>query len=160
VSASSKRRPSPREGDAARERELIDELRALYREVDALHAGWSCPASTDCCHFGRTGREPYVTSIELALVERARAKVSAGQRSGGRRLPVADRRCAMLTEEGRCSIYAERPFGCRTFFCDKAEPGERIKHARIQELVTRLKTIAAKHVPGGDAGRPFSRCLA
>ena len=49
----------------------LDALRALYAEVESALAGWSCDASTDCCHFGRTGREPYLWPNEWALLERA-----------------------------------------------------------------------------------------
>ena len=49
-------------------------LLALYAEVDALVAGWSCTCSgagtgeaprARCCHFAVTGREPYPTAVEL-----------------------------------------------------------------------------------------------
>ena len=67
---------SPRERPAAGPRleqanDLFADLEAGYRDADGLYAGWSCPASTECCRFGITGREPYVTSIELAAVRRA-----------------------------------------------------------------------------------------
>ncbi len=83
------------------------ELDAIYADADALYAGWSCPASTDCCHFGRTGREPYVTSIELARIEHAVR--ASGRVTTKRLLPVVDQRCPLLTNDGRCSIYAARP---------------------------------------------------
>jgi hypothetical protein len=154
------RRRDPRfEGERAHEEALLQELRALYAEADALYASWSCPASADCCHFARTGREPYVTPIELALVEKARARLSSGRRASGRRLPMVDRSCALLTAEGRCSIYAERPLGCRTYFCEDALAGDTVRPKDIHSIVARLRDIAAKHRPGGEAGRPFSRCI-
>ena len=73
---------------------------------------------------------------------------------------MVDRSCALLTAEGRCSIYADRPLGCRTYFCEDAFAGEKVKRREIQSIVARLKEIAAKHRPGGDAGRPFSKCIA
>jgi hypothetical protein len=42
------------------------ELLALYHEADQLLASFACETSTDCCHFGRTGREPYPTAVEVA----------------------------------------------------------------------------------------------
>jgi Fe-S-cluster containining protein len=137
--------------------ELERELEAVYRDADALYAGWSCPASTDCCHFARTGREPYVTSIELVVMRRAVATSSIPR--GSKTLPVVDRRCRLLTREGRCSIYASRPLGCRTFYCDRADEGARVKHQAVNDLVRRVKAIAAKHEPGGELGRPLSRCF-
>ncbi|MBM4358524.1 MAG: hypothetical protein FJ096_10500, partial [Deltaproteobacteria bacterium] len=58
-------RPSPTDAEREHERELLDELGTIYRDVDEAYAGHRCPTSTDCCRFGVTGREPYVTSVEL-----------------------------------------------------------------------------------------------
>jgi len=149
----SPRRRSDRGDDTAA---LEAELEQLYRDADALYAGWSCPASTDCCQFGRTGREPYVTSIELVAMRRAAAH--APIQRGSKALPLADRRCRFLTREGRCSIYEARPFGCRTFFCDRADEGSRVKQTAINDLVRRLKAIAERHERGGELGRPLTRC--
>ncbi len=143
---------------------LLAELEAVYADADALFAGWSCPASTECCRFGVTGREPYVTSIELYAVRRAvaarggSAKVSKPKATS---LPQArdERRCPMLDAGGRCSIYAARPLGCRTFYCDKATPFGRVRHQEISALVRRIQEIAARHEPEGDRGRPLTRAL-
>jgi mRNA interferase RelE/StbE len=50
------------------ERALLAELTALYRDVDGIFEGARCEASTECCRFGITGREPQVTSVEIALL--------------------------------------------------------------------------------------------
>ena len=122
--------------------ELLDALAAVYRDADALFEGWACPASSECCRFGITGREPYVTSIELLALRRAvaarggarswrRAPEAArdpdGASAGRVALPVVaeERTCPMLDEGGRCAVYAARPLGCRTFYCDRAAPGAR-----------------------------------
>ncbi|WP_370865997.1 YkgJ family cysteine cluster protein [Chondromyces apiculatus] len=155
----------------------LADLAEIYRDADEAFSGWSCPASTECCRFGITGREPYVTSIELAAVRRALAK-RGGARSfrhaaplasgdaapqpstgGPRRLPVTERTCPMLTEQGRCAIYADRPLGCRTFFCHQAEPGTPVRHRDLLALVRRIQELAARHQPGGDQGRPLTRAL-
>ena len=155
------------------EAELLAELERIYADADQAFAGWSCPASTECCRFGITGREPYVTSVELAAIRRAIA-ARGGARSfrpaapladtgapprGGRRLPIAERTCPMLNEAGRCAIYAARPLGCRTFFCDRAEPGATVRHKDVLSLVRRVQELAARHEPGGDQGRPLTRAL-
>lgn len=156
-------------------RALLDELGSVYAAADALFSGHSCPASTECCRFGVTGREPYVTSIELAALVRAVATIggpaalrkrlrtppSAGAASA---LPLApgardERRCAFLTDGGRCAIYASRPLGCRTFFCDRAVADAPVKHDRVRELVRRVQEIAARHRADGDRGRPLTRAL-
>lgn len=171
--------------DASRslEAELIAELEAVYQETEDTFLGWTCPASTECCRFGITGREPYVTSIELAGIRRAIAA-----RGGPRALqalvraepprakepaalavapperralaPLAERRCPMLTDAGRCAIYASRPLGCRTYFCDRASAAAPVRHHEVTRLVRKVQDIAARHEPGGDLGRPLTRALA
>lgn len=161
------KRPARRDHDRAREEEALRELERLYADVDALYAGTSCPSSTECCRFAITGREPYVTEVELALIRRA-----ISQRSGKRdhaeplsssdpRLPVLadERTCPLLARDGRCSIYAARPFGCRTFFCERAESLAPVRHADMLSRVRDLKAVAERHRPGGSAGRPLTRAL-
>jgi len=151
---------------------LIAALEEVYRDADHAFAQWKCPSSTECCRFGVTGREPYVTSIELYVMRRAIAarggirswkRASSGEFDAARRgrLPIASeqRTCAMLTDEGRCAIYAARPLGCRTFYCDRATPGTRVRHREISALVRRVQEIASRHEPDGDRGRPLTRCL-
>lgn len=131
------------------------ELLALYAQVDALLAGHSCDASTDCCHFGRTGREPYPTAVEVAELEHGMA-ASGGAASFGpgakKKLPVLvdERRCPLLSAEGRCRVYASRPFGCRTFFCDRAQGGKlpREKIQTLGRLVADLSARAFVRDPG------------
>ena len=155
---------------------LLAELIGVYREAEALHAGSSCPASTECCRFGITAREPYVTSIELLALRRAiaarggprswkrapsAARDPAGASSSGARLPIVtdERTCPMLDATGRCSVYDARPLGCRTFFCDRATLASKVKQREINALVRRIQDIAARHEPGGDKGRPLVRAL-
>ncbi|MFO0758220.1 MAG: YkgJ family cysteine cluster protein [Byssovorax sp.] len=152
---------------------LLTALAEVYAAADAVFAGWACPASTECCRFGVTGREPYVTSIELLAVRRAlaarggprsfpRAGPLAPAEGAGRvRLPRADgeRRCPLLDRDGRCAVYADRPLGCRTFYCDRASEGGRVRHREIGALVRRIQDIALRHRAGGDIGRPLTRAL-
>jgi Fe-S-cluster containining protein len=155
---------------------LLAELDAVYRDADGLYAGWSCPASTECCRFGMTGREPYVTSIELAAVKRAIAARGgprswkrapavqddpAGRATRGVALPVVseERRCPLLDAEGRCAVYEARPLGCRTFFCDRAEPGGKVRQREVNALVRRIQAIAERHEVGGERWRPLVKAL-
>lgn len=155
--------------------DLLGALEAVLASADQVFAGWTCPASTECCRFGVTGREPYVTSIEIALIRRAIAArggpsswkravaVAPSSEAADRRsLPLAvdERRCPMLTDAGRCAIYAARPLGCRTFFCDRASPAGRVRHREVGALVREIQSIAAQHEPAGDQGRPLTRALA
>ncbi len=147
-------------------------LRAIYAEVDALLEGWTCDASTDCCRFGVTGREPYPTAVEVTELERAvRARGGLPKR---RVLPTVgprgedERRCALLSDEGKCLVYASRPFGCRTFFCDRASgpAGEasRVGRGPLKTEITRLgravADLAARVSPGDHGPRPLSNVTA
>lgn len=158
---------------------LAAELRALYATVDRALDGWGCDASTDCCRFGVTGREPYPTAIEIAELERAvRARGGLPKR---RSLPVvaskrgqsdrrgdeggddAERRCALLGDDGRCLVYASRPFGCRTFFCERARGpvGERaaagLPRGAIAEVARAIAALSARFAPADPGPRPLSR---
>src|SRR5215470_19904888 len=126
----------------------LNALAAVYREVDALLDGWSCELSTDCCHFGRTGREPQLWPNEWALLERA-LNARPLPRSRSRRLQVVDEgRCPLLDDAGRCSMYAERPFGCRTYFCTRANgPTRRPPRDEITALSRRVVALAEAAEP-------------
>jgi Fe-S-cluster containining protein len=143
------------------------ELLALYAEADGLLAGWTCActadpapgcaADTPCCHFGVTGLEPYPTAIELEEVRHAMraAGITLAPAAPSRRLPLAppdDRRpCPLLSASGRCRIYASRPLGCRTFFCQGAEApyGARTKPPRdaANALGRRIADLSARFAP-------------
>lgn len=127
---------------------------AILADADAAAIGATCDASTDCCRFSVTGREPYITRVEWELVVKE-------QRRQGRRLPDLpgddDGRCPFLSEAGRCGVYAARPLGCRTFFCERARAPEggpvdldrRAMNALAQELATL----------SGEKGRPLRSWL-
>ena len=166
------RRPPRRQSSADVEAlQSLDALRNVYGQVDALLAGWSCDASTDCCRFGVTGREPYPTAVELAELERGvRARGGLPKR---RSLPTVnasgedDRRCALLSDEGKCLVYASRPFGCRTFFCERASgpAGERAlsraaPKAEIARLGRAIADLSARFEPGDPGPRPLSKVTA
>lgn len=144
-------------GDAKRD---LDELRAIYARTATLTDGLGCDASTDCCRFGVTGREPYPTAIEIAELERGiRARGGLKKR---RTLPVAgERRCAMLDDDGRCQVYASRPFGCRTFFCDRARDAGgnpvALPREEIAALSRAIADLSARFDPRDPGPRPLSR---
>jgi hypothetical protein len=145
------------------EKELLAKLESLYRAVDAELDGYRCEASTDCCRFGVTGREPYPTAIEAAeLVRAVRARGGLPKR---RSLPsYGERRCALLGDDGRCVVYASRPFGCRTFFCDRARgpSGERATPPRevLRAFAADIASLASKFAPTDPGPRPLSRVTA
>lgn len=150
---------------------LLGELEALYAESDALFAGATCERSSECCRFGITGREPQVTGLEMALVKRAlrarggplspkrRALPLASFSGPGSRAPKDERTCPMLDASQGCSIYASRPLGCRTFFCQRAELPSPPARKQLKQLVRRLEELAARHRPQGDKPQAFTRAL-
>ncbi len=159
------RRPRPQ---APTDSAARDEVRALYAEVDAAYAGTSCPGTTECCRFGRTGREPYVTPLELALLVPAMKHRPGSARR--RPLPlhqvnpelppaVDERACPLLDEQARCRVYAARPLGCRTYFCHRAQGDGAVTHRHVLEFVRKLREISARHGLSAE-GRPLSRALA
>jgi Fe-S-cluster containining protein len=173
---------SPIELERRAREEMLAELRALYAELDAHLAGFTCDASADCCHFGRTGREPYPSAIEIAELERAvrarggppkqrqdHAQRRRDDREQGRRqrsLPVADeRRCALLSAEATCAVYAARPLGCRTFFCERGRgaAGEEPPPPRGGEtgrIARAIAELSARFAPADPGPRPLSKVTA
>jgi Fe-S-cluster containining protein len=153
----------------------LEELRAVYAEVDALLVGWTCDASTDCCRFGVTGREPYPTAVELAELERAvrargglpkrRSLPTVGGGAAGKKSGGDERRCALLSDGGKCLVYASRPFGCRTFFCERArgpagEPARATPKGEIARLGRAIADLSARFEPGDPGPRPLSKATA
>lgn len=147
-------------------------LLALYAEVDALLDGWTCACSrsgvggtpeAQCCHFGVTGREPYPTAVELEEVRHAMRAASVAPRDP-RKLPMAELRpCPLLSTEGRCRIYASRPFGCRTFFCEHGEAPygarEKLPRDAINAIGRKIADLSAEVSPRDPRPRPLVRAL-
>ncbi|MEO6870667.1 MAG: YkgJ family cysteine cluster protein [Chthoniobacterales bacterium] len=113
----------------------------------------ACTRLTECCQFKLTGLTPYLTKGE-ALVA-AKAWRATGRRKlpndeGGGACPMLDR------ASGRCLIYADRPFGCRTHFC--AAAGGPMARREVIDLIRRLETIDAQL--GGDGPRKLPAAVA
>jgi Fe-S-cluster containining protein len=143
---------------------FLAELQALYARVDALYADWHCPTSTECCRFGITGRQPYVTSIETLAIRHALARLGGLLPDHKRALPILlsherERVCPLLDSKQRCSIYAARPLGCRSYYCERAARGAGPSRPELREITRELQELAARHQLGGDAGRPLLRML-
>lgn len=155
------------------EQALLAELSTLYEDVDALYRGASCDRSTECCRFGITGREPQVTSIELALVTRALRERGGAPSKKRRALPLTqehsrsrtglavarERACPLLLSPGRCAVYEARPLGCRTFFCERAQLAQPVDRRALRDAVRRLQELAVRHAPSGDRPRALSRAI-
>lgn len=118
--------------------DIVAELRALHREVDAavalllagerlgprLRCGPGCSA---CCTDELT-----VFAVEAALIaEEQRAVLSQP--------PCAPGACAFLDQQRRCRIYPSRPYVCRTQglplrYLDEDERGDLVELRDICEL--------------------------
>ena len=136
--------------------EAVTAARAVLAAADTTLDGWSCEASTDCCRFGVTGREPFVTAVEWEIVRIAVAARGLPKR----RLVVVDERpCRLLDERGRCAVYDARPLGCRTFYCDRASgPTRRPPRDTLAELGRKLADLSERVEPG-EGPRALSRRL-
>ena len=131
--------------------QALTEVRAVYAELAKRPVTRNCVARTECCQFQLTGLTPQLTKGEALLAAK-------GFRATGRKeLPeAADGACPLLKREtGRCLIYAERPFGCRTHFC--AAAGGPYARKEVLDLIRRLEDVDKKL--GGDGPRKIQAAL-
>jgi len=130
----------------------IQEVRAVYAELSQRPVERDCLARTECCQFHLTGLTPHLTKGEALVAAR-------GFRATGRKeLPEPeDGACPLLKREtGRCLIYADRPFGCRTHFC--AAAGGPYPRKQVLDLIRRLEEVDRQL--GGDGPRKIEAALA
>jgi Fe-S-cluster containining protein len=130
----------------------LAEVRAIYAEVAKRHIQRNCIARTECCQFHITGQTPHLTKGEALLA----AKALRG--TGRKELPYTDDgACPMLKREsGKCMIYADRPFGCRTHFCDAA--GGPYARKEVIDLIRRLEDLDVRMK--GDGPRKITAAVA
>jgi len=130
--------------------ESIALVRAIYADTDARPVERACLRRTECCQFHLTGRTPQLTKGE------ALTAAAALRATGRTRLPERDDgACPLLDGEGRCLIYADRPFGCRTHFC--AAAGGPYARRTVSDLIQRLDDVDVRL--GGDGPRPLVSAL-
>lgn len=124
----------------------------MYADLAARPADRSCARLTECCHFQLTGLTPYLTKGEALVAARA-------WRATGRKKLPDDRGggCPLLNRaSGRCLIYADRPFGCRTHYC-AAAGGPRARR-EVVDLIRRLEDVDA--ALGGNGPRKLPAAVA
>jgi len=139
--SSAKTRLKPDAGGA------LEEVRAVYRDLESRPVERFCERRTECCRFKLTGLTPQLTKGEALLAAKA-------YRSTGRtKLPSErpDGACPMLDPMGKCLIYEARPFGCRTHFC--AAAGGPYARRDVLDLIRRLEDVDRKL--GGDGPYPI-----
>ena len=128
----------------------ISRVREIYAELAERPIERGCLRVNECCQFRLTGRTPYLTRGE-ALV------AAKGLRASGRKeLPTAtDGACPLLDHSaGKCLIYADRPFGCRTHFC--AAAGGPYARREVADLIQRLEAIDAELGGSGASTLPHA----
>jgi Fe-S-cluster containining protein len=139
---------SDRARQAHRERSAARALESLYRSADEAWSGFRCPGTAECCQLAKRGREPWLWGAEWDALRRAAPTLPAARADGG---------CPFLDADGRrCTVYASRPLGCRTYFCHRAtgpgrEPAEAMDH-----LQRRLEGIARAVRPDEAGPRPLT----
>ena len=128
-------------------REALDEVRAVYRDLENRPVERACTRLTECCHFKLTGRTPQLTRGEAILAARAL------RASGRKALPEhPGGACPMLRENGACLIYQDRPFGCRTHFC--AAAGGPYARGEVLDLIRRLEAVDVRLGGSGPRALP------
>jgi Fe-S-cluster containining protein len=141
-----------------REKRVVDagaltQVEAVYAELEGRLAKLerNCQITTRCCRFQLTGEVPVLTLGEALLAAR-------GVRASGRKVlkPHPDGACPLLGKEGRCTIYAHRPFGCRTHFCLAA--GGVTPRKLVADLIQRLEAIDERL--GGEGSRGLPEAIA
>lgn len=116
----------------------LKEVRAIYRQADEAYLPFSCPASGECCQLAATKRPPWLWGPEWELLRRGRALPPAR----------ADGGCPYLDAVGkRCTAYADRPLGCRTFFCERIRGPARQPRDVLNALSKRLEQLSLRLFP-------------
>ena len=118
-----------------RTNDILAIVRAVYQELVRRPVARNCRERTECCQFQLTGRTPHLTKGEALLAAKA-------FRATGRRelADAADGICPLLNRlTGRCLIYVDRPFACRTHFC--AAAGGPYSRHEVIDLIRRLEDL-------------------
>jgi uncharacterized protein len=129
---------------------VLEEIRAVYRDLESRPIERFCERRTECCRFKLTGLTPQLTRGEALLA--AKAFRATGRTKLTER---ADGSCPMLDAMGKCLIYEARPFGCRTHFC--AAAGGPYARRDVLDLIRRLEE--ADRRLGGDGPSPIEAAI-
>lgn len=146
----SRPRATARSGVGVDKTAALEEIRAVYRELESRPVERFCERRTECCQFKLTGLTPQLTKGEALLAAKA------FRATGRTKLPEkADGSCPMLDPMGKCLIYEARPFGCRTHFCPAA--GGPYARRDVLDLIRRLED--ADRQLGGDGPFPIEAAI-
>jgi hypothetical protein len=128
----------------------MEEVRSIYVQLEARPVARDCLRRNECCQFKLTGLTPYLTKGEALVAARA------WRASGRKTVPnESDGKCPVFDPSvGKCLIYADRPFACRTHFC--AAAGGPIDRRDVLDLIRRLETIDARLQGDGPRKLPIA----
>lgn len=118
-------------------RRAVTETRAILQKASAAWSQHGCPGTAECCQLAVTKRLPYLWPSEWKLLEER-------LRRERRPLPPprADGACPFLDAAGkRCTVYEDRPFGCRTFFCARITGPAKQPAEETHALLDRLRAL-------------------
>jgi Fe-S-cluster containining protein len=132
---------------AALLRRAVQETRVVLEKASQAFQPFTCPGSAECCQLSTTRRPPWLWPTEWALLEaelvRQRRALPPVRSDGG---------CRFLDPEGRrCTVYEARPFGCRTFFCERIQGPPRMPVEATDALLSRLERV---NVEWDDEAQP------
>jgi uncharacterized protein len=117
--------------------------RAVYRAADVAYQPVSCPSSAECCQLTKTKLEPWLWPVEWELLEER-----LSQEGRPKPLPPrTDQGCPLLDTDGaRCTVYEDRPLGCRTYFCHRVK-GPSHQPTTLMDSLQRRLQMASKGEP-------------
>jgi len=132
-------------------KEILNQVRATYQELDQRPIQRNCLRRTECCQFKLTGKTPQLTRGEALL------SAQAFRATGRKQLPnPTDGSCPLLhPKTHQCLIYQDRPFGCRTHFCQAA--GGPMERKEVLDLIRKLEQIDTQL--GGDGPHALPSAL-
>ncbi|MGL4420966.1 MAG: hypothetical protein ACRCZF_09910 [Gemmataceae bacterium] len=108
--------------------EVRERVEQVYARVDAAIAAAKpkCEASGRCCRFAEYGHTLFLSHFEAEILLES---------APGYDQPV-DRTGCPFQVGNRCTARAERPLGCRIYFCDPAfqEPAHELTESALKEL--------------------------
>lgn len=140
----------------------LGEIRAVYAELATRHVTRNCVARTECCQFQLTGLTPQLTKGEALVAAKGfratgRKELPESDDGSSRQSGATTGACPLLKRDtGKCMIYADRPFGCRTHFCDAA--GGPYARKEVLDLIRRLEDVDRRL--GGDGPRKIQAAVA
>jgi Fe-S-cluster containining protein len=129
------------------QKEVVNAVREVYAALEKRPVTRNCTRLTECCQFHITGKIPYLTNGEALVAARA-------YRATGRKALAETEVCPMLDlRSGKCMIYEDRPFGCRTHFC--AAAGGPYSRNEVVDLVHKLEAIDEHFFQAGKEASPL-----